>query len=361
MPPTATVPLSEGGYDLAPFLLSPDVQRIVGMALLPGSGDEALIIAQDGQIFRLRLAPKAGSEPFGDVSSKLIDDPANEEGLLGIALSPGFESDHRLYLYYTTGNPRRSVLSRWLAAGDRLNPGSEEVILEVDEPYANHNGGQLAFGPDGYLYIAVGDGGDQGDPHENGQNLAALLGKILRIDVSGERGYAIPPDNPFVDTPGARPEIYAYGLRNPWRFSFDQATGDLWAGDVGQDRWEEIDRIVAGGNYGWNVIEGFECYSDEDCSNEGLQMPRLVYGRAGGCAVTGGFVYDGPSMPELAGWYVYGDYCSGNIWAAGASSDAPPVLLAATGKQIPTFGEMPDGDLLVFAFDDGIYRLTRKP
>ncbi len=177
--------------------------------------------------------------------------------------------------------------------------------------------------------------------------------------MSGE-GYAVPPDNPFVGTPGARPEIYAYGLRNPWRFSFDRATGDLWAGDVGQNRWEEVDRIVAGANYGWNVIEGFECFDSSTCDTSGLEPPRAAYGRDDGCSVTGGYVYRGPSMPELNGWYVYGDFCSGRIWAVNTADDSPPVLLTDTGLPIASFGELPDGQLLVLTFENVIYRLQRK-
>jgi glucose/arabinose dehydrogenase len=238
-----------------------------------------------------------------------------------------------------------------------LDESSEEILLEIPQPFRNHNGGQLTFGRDGYLYLGLGDGG--GQPSGTSQDLGTLLGKILRVDVSGS-GIAIPDDNPFVGINGARPEIYAYGLRNPWRFSFDRETGQMWAGDVGQSRWEEVNLVVPGGNYGWSIMEGFYCLSGGNCDEEGLEMPRTVYGQDGGCSITGGYVYRGQSMPELDGWYVYGDYCSGNIWALDTEATTEPVLLAETGLSIPAFAELPDGELLVVTFDNAIYRLERS-
>jgi glucose/arabinose dehydrogenase len=356
---TAVATPAEGAYRLGEALPAATFDRMLGFAAIPGSADEAVIVTQGGVIHRVPLSGSGPTTVYGDVSGRLISSPGNEEGLLGLAFSPEFGSDGRVYLYYTAGEPRRSVLSRFQVVGDAIDVGSETVILEAPQPYANHNGGQIAFGPDGYLYVALGDGGSAGDPQGNGQNLSTLLGSILRLDVSGE-GYAVPPSNPFVDTPGARPEIYAYGLRNPWRFSFDRATGDLWAGDVGQNRWEEVDRIAAGGNYGWNVIEGFECYESSDCDRAGLEAPRAAYGHDEGCSVTGGYVYRGPSMPELNGWYVYGDYCSGRIWAVNTADDSAPVLLADTGLSIASFGELPDGELLALTFENAVYRLQRE-
>jgi glucose/arabinose dehydrogenase len=301
--------------------------------------------------------------PFGDVSDRLIPNPGTEEGLLGLAFSPSFERDGAVYLYYSAGPPRRSVLSRFRVVSGAIDPASEQVILEVPQPFANHNGGQIAFGPDGYLYVALGDGGSGGDPLGNGQNLGELLGSILRIDVSVPSGYSVPADNPFTGVPGVRPEIFAYGLRNPWRFSFDRATGALWAGDVGQNRWEEVDRIVAGGNYGWNIMEGPECFRAAACDRTGLILPRAWYGRdAGACAVIGGYVYRGRSMPELDGWFVYGDFCNGRIWAVSTADDtSPPVLLAETGHAISSFGELPDGEIVALTFDRAVYRLERAP
>ena len=326
---------------------------MLGYASIPGSGSEGVVVTQGGIIWRVPLSGGGPAAVYGDLSGLLISDPGFEEGLLGLAFSPGFQSDGRVYVYYTAGGPRRSVLSRFHVAGGAVDLGSETVILEVPQPFANHNGGQIAFGPDGYLYVALGDGGSGGDPNGNGQNPSTLLGSILRLDVSGG-GYTVPPSNPFGS------EIYAYGLRNPWRFSFDRASGDLWAADVGQGRWEEVDRIVSGGNYGWNVMEGLECFNAASCDQDGLRLPRAVYGRDEGCSVTGGYVYRGASMPELAGWYVYGDFCSGRIWAVNTADSSPAVLLADTGLPIASFGELPDSELLLLTFANAVYRLVRS-
>jgi glucose/arabinose dehydrogenase len=346
------------GYRLVGAVQTATFDRMVGFAMFPGSNDAAVVITQRGAIWRVSVSGAFNPTPFGDFSSRLISNPGNEEGLLGFAFSPRFQSDGRVFVYYSAGNPRRSVLSRFSANAGAMDMGSERVILEIAEPYPNHNGGQLAFGPDGMLYVAVGDGGSAGDPHGNGQNLGTLLGSILRIDVSGD-GYTVPGDNPFVGRQGARGEIWAYGLRNPWRFGFDRQTGALWAGDVGQNRWEEVDRVTRGGNYGWNIMEGFSCFSTANCNQSGLIAPRAVYGHGDGCSVTGGFVYRGPSMPELNGYYVYGDFCTGNIWGVNTSGGSPPVLLAASGAPISSFAELPNGELLAITFSNRIMRLQR--
>ncbi len=350
------------GYRVVPTIPAATFPAMLAFAVVPGRADEAVIATQTGQLWRVRLSGGSATL-FGDISDRLIPDARSEEGLLGLAFSPTFERDGLVYLYYSAGPPRRSVLSRFRVVSDAIDPASEQVILEIPQPFANHNGGQIAFGPDGYLYVALGDGGSGGDPLGNGQNLGELLGSILRIDVSVPSGYRVPPDNPFVGVEGARPEIYAYGLRNPWRFSFDRATGALWAGDVGQNRWEEVDRIVAGGNYGWNILEGPECFRAPDCDRTGLVLPRAWYGReAGACAVIGGYVYRGRAMPELDGWFVYGDFCNGRIWAVNTADDSsPPVLLTETGHAISSFGELPDGELVVLTFDRAVYRLERVP
>ena len=360
-PPAADATPVEGAYELVQALPSATFDLMLGFATIPGSDSEGLVLTQDGMIWRVPLEDGSPPELFGDLTDRLVNATGTEEGLLGLAPSPDFESDGRVYLYYTTGSPGPSVLSRFQVVDGALDTFSERVLLEVPQPFANHNGGQLAFGPDGYLYLALGDGGAAGDPQGNGQDLSTLLGAILRLDVSGD-DLAVPADNPFVGVDGARPEIYAYGLRNPWRFSFDRATGDMWAADVGQDRSEEVDRIIAGRNYGWNIMEGFECFSpSENCPTGGLELPRAVYGRDGGCSVTGGFVYRGPSMPELDGWYVYGDFCSGRIWAVNTADSSEPVLLAETGLPIASFGELPDGELLVLTFANAVFRLARSP
>ncbi len=351
--PTPPPPPAEGGYTLVQALEAAAFDRMVGFATIPGSADEAVVVTQGGAIWRVSLSGSFAPAAFADLSAQLANSAGNEEGLLGLAFSPNFAADGRVYVYYTTGAPGPSILSRFRVVNGAIDPASEAVLLEVPQPFANHNGGQLLFGPDGYLYLALGDGGGGGDPQGTGQNPSDLLGSILRLDVSGS-GYTVPPDNPFPGNP-----VYAYGLRNPWRFTFDWASGQMWAGDVGQSRWEEVDQIVAGGNYGWNVMEGLECYLAPGCDTSGLQMPRAVYGHDQGCSVTGGYVYRGPSMPELNGWYVYSDFCSGRIWAANTADGSPPLLLADTGQAIASFGELPDGELLVLTFGNAIYRLVR--
>lgn len=306
------------------------------------------------------------SNLFMDLSDR-VSQGHNEEGLLGLAFDPGFRDNDYFYVYYSASNPRRSALSRFTAGDNDSSPadnGSELVIMEIPQPAGNHNGGQLAFGPDGYLYLGLGDGGRGGDPFGNGQNVDTLLGSILRIDVadaSDARGYAVPPDNPLVGVAGARPEIWAYGLRNPWRFSFDSQTGDLWAGDVGQNSWEEIDLIERGLNYGWNLMEGAHCFSPrENCDRSNLQLPLAEYGRAEGCSVTGGSVYRGSALPSLAGVYVFGDFCSGKIW--GLRYDGESViearLLVDSSLMITSFAVDQAGNLYVLSRNSGIYRLV---
>ena len=299
-----------------------------------------------------------------------VSDRGWEEGLLGLAIDP--DDTEYLYLYYSAANPRRSVVSRFSIPGPdspaAADPDSELVILEVEQPYPNHNGGQLAFGPDGYLYIGLGDGGSAGDPQRNGQDTSTLLGTILRIDVSEatvDQPYAIPPDNPFADG-GGRPEIWAYGLRNPWRFSFDRGagdreTGDLWAGDVGQNRWEEIDIIERGGNYGWNAMEGNHCFRPpEDCQQEGMIPPVWEYPlEDDACSVIGGYVYRGAAIPWLTGVYVYGDFCTGEVFGLRREgADFMNHLLADTGLRIASFGQDNDGELYVLSQGEGIFRLV---
>ncbi|HWQ29069.1 MAG TPA: PQQ-dependent sugar dehydrogenase, partial [Dehalococcoidia bacterium] len=362
--PSATPPPPAPlGYLLAPAIPAATFPSMLAFAVYPGRPGEAVVATQTGQLWVVPLSGDGPARLFGDVSDRLIPNPGSEEGLLGLAFSPSFERDGLVYLYYSAGPPRRSVLSRFRVVSGVIDPASEQALLEIPQPFANHNGGQIAFGPDGYLYVALGDGGSGGDPLGNAQNLGELLGSILRIDVSGPTGYSVPSDNPFVGVEGARPEIYAYGLRNPWRFSFDRKTGALWAGDVGQNRWEEVDRIVAGGNYGWNIMEGPECFRAATCDRTGLMLPRAWYGReAGACAVIGGYVYRGRAMPELDGWYVYGDFCNGRVWAVNTADDTtPPVLLAETGHAISSFGELPDGELVALTFDRAVFRLERAP
>lgn len=329
------------------------------------TGDgQALVTEQQGHIWAFSLADPGGPAvaEFVDLRDR-VSSRRSEEGLLGLALDPADE--RYLWAYYSAASPRRSVVSRFALAADgsRVEPASELVILEVGQPYPNHNGGQIAFGHDGHLYIGLGDGGAAGDPQGNGQDTSTLLGSILRIDVSGasaNEGYAIPADNPFARG-GGRAEIWAYGLRNPWRFSFDRETGELWTGDVGQNRWEEIDLIERGGNYGWNLLEGNHCFAARDgCDPTGTVLPVWEYSLDGKpCSVIGGYVYRGSAIPWLRGVYVYGDFCSGEVFGLRYVDGA--VLehkrLADTGLRIMSFAEDRDGELYLLSQESGIYRL----
>ncbi len=337
-----------------------------------GSG-RLFVVEQAGVIRVIRLFEDGGdvavTEVFLDIRAR-VNDQSNEKGLLGLAFHPDFAENGFFFVDYTASDPERTVVARYsIDPGDpsRADPASETVILEVAQPFNNHNGGQIAFGPDGYLYVALGDGGSGGDPQGNGQNRATLLGSILRIDVDAPdagRAYGIPPDNPFVGALcgplGCREEIFAYGFRNPWRFSFDPETGRLWAGDVGQGDWEEIDLVEKGRNYGWNVMEGNHCFNPSTgCDPSGLTPPVWEYGHDVGAAVTGGYVYRGASAPDLFGKYVYADFGSGRIWAltydgAKASNEE----LFDTTLAIASFGVDERGELYLCAFDGRIYRIA---
>jgi len=309
---------------------------------------------------------------FLDIQTR-VDDAGSEEGLLGLAFHPAFPDSPYFYVNYTAASPDRSVISRFEVSGpdpDLAGAASEFVILEVGQPFANHNGGQLAFGPDGFLYIGFGDGGGSGDPLENAQNLAVLLGKMLRIDVdspSGALNYSIPPDNPYVGNPsGYREEIYASGLRNPWRYSFDFLTGRLWLGDVGQGNWEEIDIVENGGNYGWDNMEGAHCYEPSTgCSTAGLTLPIFEYDHTlGRRAITGGYVYRGARIPGFDGRYIYADYSSGTIYALAYDGINPPVssMLLDTSKRISTFGVDEHYEHLLASYIEGkVFRLRPLP
>ena len=361
-PPTPA-PLT--GLGVEPTFPALSLSRMVGMTYAPDGSDRLYVVLQPGRIVSFPNDPDVDSaELFLDIRDR-VNDRGEEEGLLGLAFDPQYAVNGHLYVYYSASGPRRSVVSRFSASADgrRAGPASERVLLEVAQPFSNHNGGQIAFGQDGYLYIGMGDGGSRGDPQGNGQDPGTLLGSILRINVStldSTGSYAIPADNPFVGHSGARPEIWAYGLRNPWRFSFDHATGDLWTADVGQNRFEEVDIIRPGLNYGWNVMEGEECFARSDCDRTGLEMPVAEYGREDGCSVTGGYVYRGSRLASLYGAYVYGDYCSGRIWALRHDGDevTEHMQIVDSGLRIPSFAEDAAGELYVLSFDGTIYRLV---
>ncbi|MDQ1279420.1 MAG: hypothetical protein QG670_682 [Thermoproteota archaeon] len=304
----------------------------------------------------------ATSIVFLDISNQVLFN--GEQGLLGLAFHPNFANNGYFYIDYVTPNPTRTIIARYSITGGNpnvANESSEFRLLEINQPFANHKGGQIAFGYDGYLYIGMGDGGSGGDPFGNGQNRSTLLGKILRINVDASstgKNYGIPTDNPFAgNTLGYREEIYAYGFRNPYRFSFDSATSKLWVGDVGQNRIEEIDVVQKGKNYGWNIMEGTLCYNPSSgCNKTGLELPVYEYNHALGIAVIGGYVYHGSALSELAGDYIYGDYSSGRIWALTAESTN--TLIIDSNLLISSFGVDENNELYICALDGNIYRLN---
>jgi len=333
-----------------------------------GDGTERLfVVEQAGTISVFPGDPEvAERDIFLDIEGR-VTDISNEQGLLGLAFHPDYETNGYFYVNYTAPAPDRTVISRFSVSEDdenRANPDSETVLLTYNQPYGNHNAGHIAFGPDGYLYIAAGDGGSAGDPENNGQDRETLLGSILRIDVdSQENGneYGIPDDNPFAgNDEGFREEIFAYGLRNPWRFSFDAGTGDIWAGDVGQNNLEEIDLIKKGLNYGWNIMEGKSCYpAGSDCSTEGLELPVFQYDHSdNNRSITGGYVYRGSDIPALVGYYIYADFVSGRIWALDISDLENPVNteIFDADFRISSFGVDAENEMYVTAFDGNIYR-----
>lgn len=332
----------------------------LGLEIAPGS-NSLFIVEQGGKIFRLTETPGGFERTlFLDITHRVI--ARGERGLLGLAFHPRFSTNGLFFVHYSEAPTGDTVIARYRSGADRRgDPTSEERILEVKQPYSNHNGGQIRFGPDGLLYIGLGDGGSAGDPADRAQDRSTVLGKILRIDVDhtdpGLR-YRSPADNPFRG-PNERGEIYALGLRNPWRFSFDRRSGALWAADVGQNAWEEIDRIEKGGNYGWNVLEGDTCFKPSFlCSPERYQGPIHVYPHSEGSSITGGFVYRGQEIPSLIGRYIYGDFVSGKIWALSLDGKTNELLLD-TELTISSFGEDSGGELYVLAYGDGVvYRVV---
>ena len=329
-----------------------------------GDGSGRLFILEQRGTVRVVKGGKLLPEPFLDIR-KQVKSSGSEQGLLGLAFPPGFAGKKRIYVNYTrTKGTGDTYVSRFMTSkdGNRADPDSEEVLLTIRQPYSNHNGGQLAFGPDGYLYIGTGDGGSGGDPQNNGQSLKTFLGKILRIDPeSRTKGYAIPKGNPFGN------EIWAYGMRNPWRFSFDGRTGDLYIADVGQNEWEEIDfqpaKSRGGENYGWNVMEGSHCFRTKQCDTKGLVLPVAEYPTTRpDCSITGGYVYRGKEFPKLAGIYLYGDFCSGRIRGLRKNGDRWETTILLEQKiSISTFGEDEAGNIYVADYDTGdIYKVVAR-
>jgi glucose/arabinose dehydrogenase len=334
-----------------------------------GDGTGVLYAAsQDGIILAVSASGEVQSVPYLDISDRIT--AGGERGLLGLAFHPEYGSNGRLFVNYTdlqgdsvTAEFERRDAGAGLALAD---PRSERILLTIDDPYGNHNGGMLAFGPDGYLYLSMGDGGSGGDPEGNGQSLMTLLGKMIRIDVDSGDPYAIPPDNPFARS--EVPEIWSYGLRNPWRFSFDRETGDMFIGDVGQAVKEEIDAEPAGQggrNYGWDVMEGDECFASPTCDQTGLTLPVAVNDRQHReCAIIGGYVYRGLQFPDLQGTYVYSDACSAELWVLDARTAieegrAETFIVGRANVGPSSFGEDEAGELYLVDLRGDIWRILQ--
>jgi glucose/arabinose dehydrogenase len=345
----------------------------VDLQFIPGSTTQAVVLEKGGRARLVELpgaegagAAGVGAAPGGAPAADVVSLEVHVEselGLLGLAFHPRYLDNGLFYLNTNPrdGGPLRTRISEWhwpRAAIGREPAKQTRVLLEIEQPYKNHDGGQIAFGPDGYLYIGMGDGGSRADPEGHGQNLSSLLGKMLRIDVDGKPSYRVPSDNPFVSTPGARPEIWAYGLRNPWRFSFDPK-GRLIAADVGQDQFEEVDIVSAGANLGWKVREARHCFAPaQGCATNGLVDPVFEYGREAGQSITGGYVYLGRRLPELHGKYIFGDFVTGRAWAL-ALPDSPAEQgkaeeLGVFQHAFSSFGRGPDGEVYALDFARGL-------
>jgi glucose/arabinose dehydrogenase len=366
-----TPPVTLGKYIVKPaFANLPVMENPVELTAPDDGTGRLFVVSQKGVIHEFSNTTDVSTKNiFLDITSKVTS--GGELGLLGLAFSPDFKTSGVFYVNYTRKNPSlETVIARYKVSAANPNAAdvsSEEILLTYAQPFENHKGGKLAFGNDKFLYIAVGDGGSGGDPNGNGQNKKQLLGKILRIDVSKTgtaTKYAIPDDNPFKgSTDGTREEIYSYGMRNPWRFSFDRTTGWLWAADVGQDKVEEVDIIEKGDNYGWNILEGNDCYKTANCDKTGLQLPIWSYNHGTlGASVTGGYVCRDKNLPGLIGKYVYGDYASGNIWAltsSGKQATANDLIGKVNANSLSSFGEDSNSNLYILNYGDGkIYKLV---
>ena len=332
------------------------------------AGDARLFVVEKRGLIKIVKSGAVLAAPFLDVSANVST--GSEQGLLGLAFDPQYGTNGRLFISYTNRAGDNVLESYQVSAdADRADASSGVVRLTVGQPYDNHNGGHIVFGPDGFLYMGIGDGGGGGDPDGHGQDRNELLGSILRLDVSGATGYAVPADNPLVGVAGTRGELWNWGLRNPWRFSFDRSNGDLYIGDVGQGAREEIDVSTAasgagkGINYGWNIMEGMQCYDASSCDRTGLTLPALDYSHGDGCSVTGGHVYRGTAIPGLVGTYFYSDYCGGWVrsfrYVGGSVTEAGTWDVLAPGGGVPSFGEDAAGELYVLTDAGGVYRIVQ--
>jgi glucose/arabinose dehydrogenase len=364
------------GGSSAPLASSFQVPRVVLITIASGftnpiavqqplpDGSNRFFVAEQAGAIRIVQNGAILPAPFLDLTSKV--NSGGEKGLLGLAFHPAYLQNRRFFVHYNrlVNSRLQSVVAEYAASvanPNQADPARERIILTLDQPFENHNGGQIAFGAGGFLYLGFGDGGSEGDPLGNGQNLQTLLGKILWIDVSSTAlSYSIPPDNPLA-AGGGRPEIWAYGLRNPWRFSFDLPTGRLFAGDVGQDRFEEIDLIQRGGNFGWSIMEAMHCFHPAvNCNTSGLIPPIAEYDHSEGDAVIGGYVYHGTAISGLQQAYVFGDFGSGRIWLL---RENPPgiwtrSLLLATGANLSSFGQDQAGEIYVVLYSGALARLA---
>ena len=354
--------INDSGVELDIAFPEIEVSNLIYLTTPNDESGRIFVATREGIIFYIEKDSNSISL-FIDIREKIDQELTGERGLLGFTFDQNYIDNGYFYIYYIDfdGN---SVISRFKDTKNIESIFNTELkILQVDQPYSNHNGGSILIGPDGYLYIALGDGGSGGDPFLNGQNGNTLLGSILRIDVSRtseDNRYQIPNDNPFIDNDNFKDEVWAYGLRNPWRMSFDMKTGKLFVGDVGQDNFEEINIIEKGGNYGWNIMEGNSCFNNEICNKENLIMPIIEYSHSEGCSVTGGYVYHG-RIESLKNKYIFSDFCSGNIWTIDLSNNEYEKERLLKGPfQISSLGQDENGEVYILSFDGRIYTFYEK-
>jgi glucose/arabinose dehydrogenase len=357
----STEPPGAAGHGLAVQVVASGLSAPLHLTA-PAADARLFVVEQPGRIRIIREGALLAA-PFLDITDRVRS--GGERGLLSLAFHPDYAANGFFYVDYTDADGNTRVERYEVNADpDVADPGSAHLILQVTQPYSNHNGGHILFGPDGMLYIGMGDGGSGGDPRGNGQNLDTLLGKLLRIDVDGGDPFAIPSDNPFAGNPDARGEIWAYGLRNPWRMAFDPPSGLLYIADVGQNAWEEVNAVPAasaGLNYGWNVMEGLHCYSAPGCDETGLTLPVFEYGHVAGCSVTGGLVYRGAAIPFLQGHYLFSDYCASFLWSfrmdGGAATDLTHWEVGDPGPVL-SFGEDAAGEVYILSQNGTVYRIV---